>query len=111
MSDKLVTIAEFDMVFDAEMAKDCLLDNGIKATVVGDDLIAISPAVGKTMVEVQVFAEDVEQAKTVLETHKKQCQEAADEQAHCGCDCSTELDGDCDCDCDCDCDYSPGEDA
>lgn len=109
MSDELVTIAEYEMVFDAEMAKDCLLDNGIKATVVGDDLIAISPAVGKTMVEVKVFAKDAEQAKTILETHKKQCQKAADEQADCGCDSSTQSSGECGCDCDCDCD--PGEDA
>jgi len=81
MSDELVTVAEFDMVFDAEMAKDYLEDNDIKASIVGDDLIAISPAVGKTMVEVKVFEKDAERAKGVLEVHKKQCKEAADAEA------------------------------
>jgi hypothetical protein len=95
MSDELVTVAEFDMVFDAEMAKDYLEDNDIKASVVGDDLIAISPAVGKTMVEVKVFEKDAERAKVVLEEHKKQCRQAADEQAKGECDCDT--DNDCDC--------------
>ena len=73
--------AEFNMVFDAEMAKDCLEDGGIKASVVGDDLIAISPAVGKTMIELKVFAADAEKAKAVLEIHKGLCQEAADAEA------------------------------
>ena len=91
MSDELVTVAEFNMVFDAEMAKDCLEDNDIKASVVGDDLIAISPAVGKTMVEVKVFEKDAERAKAVLEVHQALCREAADEQAK----------GKCDCDCNC----------
>jgi hypothetical protein len=82
MSDELVTVAEFNMVFDAEMAKDYLEDNDIKASVVGDDLIAISPAVGKTMVEVKVFAKDVERAKGILEIHKGLCQKAAEAQAN-----------------------------
>jgi hypothetical protein len=109
MSDELVTVAEFDMVFDAEMAKDYLEDNDIKASVVGDDLIAISPAVGKTMVEVKVFEKDIERAKAAIETHKAQCQAAADEQAKgkCDCDCDdskkcdTDTDNDCGSDCDC----------
>ena len=119
MSDELVTIAEFNMVFDAELAKDCLGDNGIKASVVGDDLIAISPAVGKTMVEVEVFAKDAERAKAILETHKAKCQEAADAQAKGDCNCDGDCDGpekcgtdnDCDNDCDSDCDCDCQEDA
>ena len=84
MSDELVTIAEFETAFEAELIKNTLEDNDIKASVVGDDLIAISPAVGKTMVEVKVFEKDAERAKAVLEIHKAQCQAAADTEAEAG---------------------------
>jgi hypothetical protein len=72
MSDELVTIAEFETAFEAQIAKNTLEDNNINATVVGNDLMAISPSVGQTWVEVKVFTKDAEQAKNILETHKSQ---------------------------------------
>lgn len=110
MSDELVTIAEFVTAFEAEMAKDYLEDNDIKAAVVGDDLIAISPAVGKTWVELKVLAKDQQQAKAILEARKAQCKDVQDDDLNaCDCDCDT------DCktndDCDCDCKDDAGEDA
>jgi len=113
MSDELITIAEFELLFEAEMAKNCLEDNGIKATVVGEDLTIVSPAVGKTWIEVQVLDADADNARAVLEEHKARCQDAAENQAegNCDCDCSTDCsnDGECDINCDCNCDCGEDE--
>ncbi|MBW8016418.1 MAG: DUF2007 domain-containing protein [Planctomycetes bacterium] len=78
MSDELVTIAKFNTAFEAESAKDSLEANDIKAAVVGDDLVTMMVPMPEVTVELKVFAKDAERAKAVLETHKKQCQEAVD---------------------------------
>ncbi len=81
MSDELVTIAEFNTAFEAEAAKDYLEEKDIKAAVVGDDLVSMMVPMPEVTVELQVFAADAEQAKVVLEEHKKQCQDAVDTEA------------------------------
>lgn len=82
MSDELVTVAEFEMVIDAEMAKDYLEDNDIKAVVVGENLTSVMTQIPNLIsVEVKVMESDAEKAKTLLEEHRKQCQEAADAEA------------------------------
>jgi len=104
MSDQLVTVAEYETAFEAELTKNNLQDNGIKAIVVGENLASVMTQIESIVsVEVKVMQADAEKARAVIEAHKKQCQEAADAQADCGCDCTTEMNGDCDCDCDCDC--------
>jgi hypothetical protein len=66
MSNELVTIAEFETVFEAQIASDELNANDIKAMVVGEDLKMVSPMVGPSTVEVKVFEADAEKAKAVL---------------------------------------------
>ena len=82
MSDKLVTIAQFETAIEGELAKGCLEENDIKATVVGENLVAnMVPIPMIAPIELKVFVKDAERAKGVLEIHKAQCQAAADEQA------------------------------
>jgi hypothetical protein len=71
---KLVTIAEFGSSFDAQMAKMTLESNGIKAVVVGEDLLWISPKAGIPKVEVKVLACDAEEAKQIIEAQEQQSQ-------------------------------------
>lgn len=112
MSDELVTVAEFETVFEAQMAKDCLEDNDIKATVVGENLVSLMVPVPLIAVEVKVLAENAERAKAVLESHQTECKnidddDMNDEQNGCNCDC----DSGSDCGSDCDCPSDAGEDA
>ena len=79
MSDELVTIAKFETAFDAEMAKDCLEENDIKAAVVGEDLVSLMVPMPQITVELKVFKKDAERAKTVLETHQSQCRDVEDD--------------------------------
>jgi len=96
MNDELVTIAEFEKAFEAELIKNTLEDNDIKTVVVGQNLTIVPvPMPTIAAIEVKVFEKDAERAKVLLKEHKKQCQEAADEQAKGECDCDT--DNDCDC--------------
>jgi hypothetical protein len=74
MSDELVTIAEFETAFEAESAKDCLEENDIKATVVGEDLVSMMVPIPEVTVELKVFEKDAERAKAVLEINDTQCQ-------------------------------------
>ena len=78
MSDKLVTIAKFDSAFDAELAKAVLEDNGIKAAVVGGDLVANMPTIEPIKVELEVFEDDAERAKQLLEEAANQADNEED---------------------------------
>lgn len=84
MSEELITIAEFNTPFEAEAAKDYLEENDIKAAVVGGDLVTMMIPMPEVTVELQVFAKDAEKAKTLLEEHKKQCNDAVDTEAETG---------------------------
>ena len=75
MSDKLVTIAKFDSAFDAELARAVLEDNGIKAAVMGGDLVANMPTIEPIKVELEVFEDDAERAKQVLEEAASQSED------------------------------------
>lgn len=70
MDDKLVTLEQYDTLFEAEFAKDLLKENGIKAMVVGDSLKDILPVDGMIYVLLKVFARDVDNAKNILKTHQ-----------------------------------------
>jgi hypothetical protein len=64
---KLVTIAEFENSFDADMAKSALDNAGIKSVVLGKDLAAnLTYNTAIFNVEIQVMADDVEKAKQIL---------------------------------------------
>ena len=67
MEDKLVTLKQCDTLFEAEFAKDLLLENNIKAMVVGDQLHNVSYLSEATIVQVKVFECDLEKAKDILE--------------------------------------------
>jgi tryptophanyl-tRNA synthetase len=65
--EKLVSIAEFENSFDAELAKVALDNAGIRSTVLGEDIGIIQPYTSTLFhVELQVFEKDAERAKEVL---------------------------------------------
>lgn len=67
-NDKLVTIGEYAVLYDAEFAKSRLESEGIKATIVGENVHGLYPADGMLNVELKVFESDIEQAKSILES-------------------------------------------
>jgi hypothetical protein len=67
-NDKLVTVAEYLKLHDAEFAKTQLESSGIKAMVVGENVHGLYPADGMLNVELKVFARDIERAKSILES-------------------------------------------
>ena len=67
-NDKLVTIGEYAAIYDAEFAKSQLESEGIKATIVGENVHGLYPADGMLNVELKVFESDTEQAKSILES-------------------------------------------
>lgn len=67
MDDGLVTIAEFENVFEAQVAKAALEDNGISAAIMGETVQNLLPADGMLNVQLQVFAADEQKASEVLE--------------------------------------------
>ncbi len=69
MRDKeaLVTVAEFENDFDAEIARVALETGGIRAVVLGGDLVANMPPLQEVRLRLQVLAGDVEKAKQILD--------------------------------------------
>jgi hypothetical protein len=69
MEDKLVKIAQYADYIEAEMAKQLLEDNGIKAVITGENVAntyAGIPAL--TDLELQVFKSQAEEAIDILES-------------------------------------------
>lgn len=64
--ERLVTIAEFEHDFEAEMARIALDEAGIECSVVGGDLMANMPPIEPIKIEVQVFQRDAERARQVV---------------------------------------------
>ena len=78
---KLVTVAEFDNSFNAELAKAALDDAGIESVILGEDLTAnvtFNSAIFN--VEIQVMEDDVERAQQVLNDMQPLEDEESDEQ-------------------------------
>ena len=69
-NDKLVTVAEYLVIYDAEFAKSLLESSGIKATIVGENVHGLYPADGMLNVELKVFQRDVERAKGILQSQE-----------------------------------------
>jgi len=68
MSDKLITIATFGNNLDAQLAQMRLEANDIKSTIVGDNIMGSYPVEGILNIELQVFEDDLERAKKILES-------------------------------------------
>jgi hypothetical protein len=72
MTDKLITIAQFQDSIEAEMAKQLLADNGIQAVVTGQNTANIYsglPALGH--IELQTLKSQGQQARQILESQNK----------------------------------------
>ena len=67
---ELITIAEFLNDTDAHLARIALEEAGVRACVMGDLLMSVSPKVGMPKVELKVTVSDVEKAKQVLAVDK-----------------------------------------
>jgi len=65
--ESLVTVAEFENDFDAEISKMALESAGLKVAVVGGDLMANMPPIQEVRIQLQVLAGDVEKAKQILQ--------------------------------------------
>lgn len=66
--EKLVTVAEYENSFDAELGKLALENAGIQAVLVGQNLVGnLTYGEASIMVELQVREADAAQAKAVLE--------------------------------------------
>ena len=64
--EKLVTIAEFESGFDAELAKVTLENIGIESVVFGEDLVVNMPTIESIFIELKVFEKDADRAKEAL---------------------------------------------
>ena len=80
MEDKLITIAEFDTVFEAELAKVRLDEAGINSSVLGGDLVAMMVPLQQVKVELQVLETNVDRAKEILKTTPSEPQQESDQQ-------------------------------
>jgi pentatricopeptide repeat protein len=74
MRDKeaLVTVAEFENDFDAEIARVALETGGIRAVVLGGDLVANMPPLQEVRLRLQVLAGDFEKARQILDEMEQQ---------------------------------------
>lgn len=77
MSDELITVAEFDTVFEAEIAKLELDNNGVNSVVVGGDLVTMMVPLEQIKVELKVMESDVEKAKTIINSLGEDSEESA----------------------------------
>ena len=75
IEDKLVTIAEFEQDYEAEMARAALEEAEIESTVVGGDLLANMPALSPIRIQIQVFERDVVRAQEILQAQPDQAQD------------------------------------
>lgn len=65
--EALVTVAEFENDFDAEIARVALETGGIRAVVLGGDLVANMPPLQEVRLRLQVLAGDAEKALQILQ--------------------------------------------
>jgi len=77
MADKLVTIAKFPSYTEADFAKQLLDDLGIKSVVIGEKYGLPYPI--PSQAKLQVFESQAEQAREILESHKKSVDAAPDD--------------------------------
>jgi hypothetical protein len=67
MEEKLVTVARFENYIEAELAKQQLNDNGIKAVVMGENAGTIYTGAPVAQdIELQTFEHDAKKAQKIL---------------------------------------------
>jgi hypothetical protein len=71
MEEKLVTVARYDNYVEADMARQVLEDEGIKAVVMGQNVgNTYSGVSGVIDIELQTFESQVKEARQILEDTK-----------------------------------------
>jgi len=71
MADKLVIIAQFSNYIEAELARQLLADYGIEAIATGENASNIYSIPAVEGPELQVLESQAQQAREILESHKK----------------------------------------
>ncbi len=79
MAEKLVTIAQFTNYIEAELAKQLLADYGIEAVATGENASNIYSIPAVEGPELQVLENQAQQAREILELHKKSVDVAPDD--------------------------------
>lgn len=72
MVDKLITIAKFTNYIEAELAKQLLDDYGIKSVASGQNTTNIYSVPAIAEISLQVLESQSQQAREILQSHKKQ---------------------------------------
>ena len=73
MNEKLVTVARFDDYMKADLARQLLEDEGIKAFVLGQNVGNVYSGVPAVVdIELQTPASEAEEAREILEANKPQ---------------------------------------
>lgn len=72
MTDRLVTIGQFTNYIEANMARQLLADYGIQAVVTGENTAKVYSVPAIEGPELQVLESQAAQARTILESDKKQ---------------------------------------
>ncbi len=80
MEDRLVTIAQYETGFEAELAKVRLESEGISAAALGGDLVAYMYTLPAVKVQVQVFEKDAARARQILEADPTPPQQEPEQQ-------------------------------
>jgi hypothetical protein len=79
-NEKLVTIAEYESGFEAELAKVTLDNEGIESVIFGEDLVVNMPTIESIQIELQVFEKDAVRAKEILSQQEPLADEDSNEQ-------------------------------
>jgi hypothetical protein len=72
MADRLVTIAKFTNAYEANRAKGALDEAGIRCTLAGETFASVYPVPPVGAIELQVFENEAERAKQILEEQNEQ---------------------------------------
>jgi len=81
MKEKLVTVARFDDYMKADLARQLLEDEGIKAFVLGQNVGNVYSGVPAAIdIELQTPASEAEEAREILEANKPQGGELGEDE-------------------------------
>ena len=81
MKEKLVTVARFDDYMKADLARQLLEDEGIKAFVLGQNVGNVYSGVPAVVdIELQTPASEAEEAREILEANKPQGGELGEDE-------------------------------
>ncbi|MHC4238473.1 MAG: putative signal transducing protein [Planctomycetota bacterium] len=75
MADRLVTVARFTDLAQADLARHRLADSGINSIVTGQNAANVYAGLGVAAAELQVFESQAREALKILETNLEEEQE------------------------------------